>query len=166
MAIEVERRFLVKPDAWWSLVAHMRLKGQEYVQGYLCMGEKAVVRIRMAAGQAWITVKGKTHDATRQEFEYAIPLSDAREMLTKLCGNHLIKKTRYHLLPDEEGYWEVDVFHDENEGLIIAERELMHPKQHLILPDWIEREITDDPRYFNMQLAIHPFKFWSHEIQP
>ncbi|MBX6380004.1 MAG: CYTH domain-containing protein [Thermoflavifilum aggregans] len=165
MAIEIERRFLVKPDAWHQLVSQQKLKGKRYVQGYLCMGEKAVIRVRIADTQAWITIKGKTSHATRTEFEYPIPVADAQQMLRLLTANTLIQKTRYHLATDEDGYWEVDVFHDENEGLIIAERELMLPGQFLILPEWIDREITEDPRFYNMNLALHPFKNWSHELK-
>jgi adenylate cyclase len=160
VAIEIERRFLVKPEAWQQVQQRLHGKGVEVTQGYLCMGENVVVRVRIAADRAWITFKSRIALATRYEFEYSIPVSDARQILQTMCGPYIIHKTRYRVCPDDAGCWEVDVFHEQNDGLVIAEHELSHPHQFLILPAWVGQEITHDSRYDNMNLAKNPFKSW------
>jgi CYTH domain-containing protein len=96
---------------------------------------------------------------TRPEFEYRIPQADAVYLLDHLCSGPLIEKTRY--LIEHAGHsWEVDEFHGENAGLVVAEIELRDPGEQIDLPDWIDREVTGDPRYYNANLASHPYKNW------
>jgi adenylate cyclase len=154
MAIEIERKFLVKDDRWRSLGS-----GKAYSQGYIPTQNQTTVRIRVAGEQGFITIKGSSVGCARSEFEYPIPIADAREMLATLCVPPLIEKTRYRV--EWEGLtWEIDEFAGENQGLIVAEVELNEVNQAIALPDWIGEEVTQDPRYYNSNLAKHPFQQW------
>ncbi len=150
MAVEVERKFLVKNDAWRAGARACRIR-----QGYLCLGEDATVRIRCADDDAFITVKSKTEGISRAEFEYAIPLADAEHMLVHLCAQPIIVKTRY-ALEFAGKIWTVDVFEAANAGLVVAEVELLHPDERIALPPWAGEEVTDDPRYRNSSLVNQP----------
>jgi CYTH domain-containing protein len=153
MAIEIERKFLVTGDAWRSATA------VTYRQGYLNRDKTRTVRVRIAGDAAMLTIKGQTQGATRAEFEYAIPLADA-EALLLLCDGPLIEKTRRKI--DYAGLvWEVDEFLGDNQGLVVAEVELTAEDQAVELPEWIGAEVTTDARYYNSNLATHPFNAWS-----
>ena len=152
MATEIERKFLVQGDAWRSGEA------QRLSQGYLNRDPQRTVRIRLAGERAFLTVKGATAGASRAEFEYAVPLADAEQMLA-LCDGPLVEKTRYTWV--HAGMtWEVDEFHGANAGLVVAEIELQSEGQAFERPDWLGREVTDDVRYFNSHLAAHPYTGW------
>jgi len=154
MSIEIERKFLLRDERWRSFS-----RGVLYRQGYLSVAAERSVRIRIVGEQAWLTVKGKSKGMTRHEFEYEIPRRDAIHMLDDLCLKPLIEKKRYRI--EMEGLcWEVDEFFGENAGLILAEVELDHPDQEILLPDWIGEEVTDDPRYYNASLVRKPFSTW------
>lgn len=153
MAKEIERKFLVDGDEWRSLG-----RGEVFRQGYLSTVKERTVRIRAVGEQAWITVKGLTVGATRSEFEYAIPLADAEQML-ELCERPIIEKTR-HVVEAGGLRWEIDEFAGDNRGLVVAEVELDDPDQSIELPDWIGAEVTDDPRYYNANLIAHPYSVW------
>jgi CYTH domain-containing protein len=153
VAEEIERKFLVEGDEWRALGS-----GEVFRQGYLSTVKERTVRIRTVGEGAWITVKGLTVGATRSEFEYPIPLSDAEQML-ELCEQPIIEKTR-HVVEFRGLRWEVDEFHGVNRGLIVAEVELDDPDQTVDLPDWIGAEVTDDPRYYNANLIAHPYSVW------
>lgn len=118
--------------------------------------------MRIAGTKAYITIKGEVRGISRAEFEYAVPVEDARAMLP-LCDGPLVQKTR-HLIPHEGHVWEVDVFHGENEGLTVAEIELKDERQEIPLPGWVGREVTGDLRYYNSSLSRHPYKQWQ-EVQ-
>jgi CYTH domain-containing protein len=118
--------------------------------------------VRLVGNQGYLTIKGLTQGFSRPEYEYPIPAEDAREMLDNLCDRPLIEKTRYKI--EFAGLiWEVDEFTGENQGLIVAEVELPDENHSLELPDWIDKEVSDDPRYYNVNLAQHPFSQWSRE---
>lgn len=153
MAVEIERKFLVKGDGWRSLAV-----GSIYRQGYITTHTNTTVRVRIVGTQGYLTIKGPTAGQARAEFEYPIPLEDAQEMLETLCDRPLIEKTRYKI---EQGdlVWEIDEFMGENQGLILAEVELQHEHQSFDLPQWIDREVSD-PKYFNVNLAKHPYSQW------
>tara|TARA_R100001039_G_C1850386_1_gene110572 strand:+ start:2639 stop:3100 length:462 start_codon:yes stop_codon:yes gene_type:complete len=147
---EIERKFLVNKAKWQP-----DSNGVHYRQGYLCPGTGVTVRIRIAGEQACITVKGPSRGYSRAEYEYSIPLPDAEEMLSSLCQQPLIEKTRYPV--DYGGHqWEVDVFAAANQGLILAEIELPSEDTEFPLPPWVDREVSDDPRFFNSALARTP----------
>ena len=155
MAIEIERKFLVKGDQWRTLS-----QGMLYRQGYIATQNLTTVRVRLVGDQGYLTIKGKTDNFSRVEYEYPIPGSDAQEMLETLCDRPLIEKTRYRI-EDKKLVWEVDEFIGENEGLIFAEVELTQENQDVELPDWIGQEVTGDPNYYNANLVRHPFNQWS-----
>jgi CYTH domain-containing protein len=154
MAIEIERKFLVKGDAWRSLGT-----GTTYRQGYIYTENRTTVRVRLAGEHSYLTIKGKRVGTARSEFEYPIPREDAEIMLETLCDSPLIEKMRYRILQGDL-VWEVDEFWGENVGLILAEVELTAENQAIVLPDWIGEEVTDDFRYYNSYLARHPYREW------
>ncbi|MDZ7890891.1 MAG: CYTH domain-containing protein [Rhodoferax sp.] len=152
MGIEIERKFLVSGDAWRND------SGVLYRQGYLNRDKARTVRIRIAGGVAFLTIKGKSTGATRAEFEYPVPLEDAQALLA-LCDGPLIEKTRYVVL--YAGHrWEVDEFASDNAGLVVAELELSAEDEAFEHPAWLGAEVTHDARYFNSNLAAHPFSAW------
>lgn len=155
MAIEIERKFLVKGDAWRSLAV-----GVLYRQGYISRGNGRTVRVRQAGDRAYLTIKGRAIGLSRSEFEYEIPVDDAEIMLTTLCDQPLIEKKRYRIKIGDL-IWEVDEFLGENQGLVLAEVELEQAEQTITLPDWIGAEVSGDPRYYNSNLVTHPFTRWS-----
>lgn len=154
MALEIERKFLVDDSVLPPL--H---NGVEFHQGYLADNDRLSVRVRLAGERAWLTVKGRGSGITRPEFEYEIPPADALSMLESLVGGGLVSKTRYRL-PHAGMVWEVDVFAAENSGLIVAEVELQSEQQAIELPSWVAQEVTEDPRYLNVNLASRPFSRW------
>jgi CYTH domain-containing protein len=154
MAIEIERKFLVKSDDW-----RRDAVGVAYRQGYLSTERGRTVRVRIGGDKAFITVKGPAGNAARDEFEYPIPLEDAEQILDRLCHRPLIEKLRYKI-PGKGVTWEVDEFQGENAGLIIAEVELQRADQPVKLPAWIGREVTEDSRYANASLVRNPYRRW------
>lgn len=154
MAKEIERKFLVKGEAWRGTD-----KGKRYRQGYLSTVKERTVRVRTVGDKGYITVKGITSGATRSEYEYEIPIADANEMLDRLCLRPLIEKTRYRI-PQGNITWEIDEFEGKNRGLVVAEVELEDENQSVKPPDWIGKEVTDDPRYYNANLVAKPFTKW------
>ncbi|MGK7927975.1 MAG: CYTH domain-containing protein [Spirulina sp.] len=157
MGKEIERKFLVKGEQWRSLGTP-----KQYRQGYLSVVPHCTVRVRVAGDRAYLTVKGKTQGLSRKEFEYPIPLPEAEEMLEELCDRPLIEKTRYTISIDDL-VWEVDEFSGENQGLILAEVELQDETQAIALPEWIGREVSADPRYFNANLVKFPYRQWNYQ---
>lgn len=154
MGIEIERKFLVNHDQWLPPAVD---KGVLYRQGYIYTNNGNTVRVRIAGNQGFLTLKSKTKNMSRSEFEYVIPVEEASEMLNLLCDRPLIEKIRYKITVDNL-IWEIDEFLGENEGLILAEVELNSEDQEIILPSWIEMEVTQDYRYYNSYLAQHPYK--------
>ena len=153
MAVEIERKFLVRGDAW-------RMgPGVLLCQGYLSRDKARTVRVRIAGDEAFLTIKGQSVGATRLEFEYPIPLDDAKALLA-LCDGPLVEKTRYHVV-HEGTTWEVDAFAGANAGLVVAEVELQYEDQPFARPEWLGEEVTHDVRYFNSNLASHPYGGWS-----
>ncbi|MCL7487099.1 MAG: CYTH domain-containing protein [Desulfobulbaceae bacterium] len=154
MGIEIERKFLVNDSSWKKSIQAVRC-----CQGYLCPGSGITVRVRVMAGKGYLTIKGKGAGIARREYEYAIPVVDAREMLERLCEKPLIEKNRYTF--EHAGMiWEVDEFLGENSGLIVAEVELEREDQMFSLPAWVGREVTGDPKYFNAALVRNPYLRW------
>lgn len=148
MGIEIERKFLVKGEGWRGT------PGTEIRQGYLSRDKERTVRVRTTGDRAYLTVKGLTKGAVRPEFEYEIPLADARELL-KLCLPLLIEKRR-HIVEYRGSRWEVDEFSGAHAGLVLAEIELQAPDQPFARPAWLGAEVTDDPRYCNSTLSTAP----------
>ncbi|MBC3830334.1 CYTH domain-containing protein [Undibacterium amnicola] len=154
MGIEIERKFLVVSDEWKRLAEPVFMR-----QGYICSLPGRVVRVRIEADSAMLTMKGKSSGISRGEWEYAIPLMDAEELLRNLCEQPLIEKKRYRIAIDGL-VWEVDEFLGDNAGLIIAEVELLSEEQSVILPNWVGEEVSHDHRYANANLFKHPYTRW------
>jgi CYTH domain-containing protein len=156
MATEIERKFRVVGDAWRRQAG----PGKRYRQGYLSTEPERTVRVRTVDDtQGFVTVKGKTVGTRRSEFEFAIPYDDAEDMLDTLCLRPLIEKTRYRIA--HAGLvWEVDEFTGDNDGLIVAEVELTDENQHIDMPDWVGKDVSDDSRYYNANLVACPFSQW------
>jgi len=153
MAEEIERKFLVTGNAWHAG------KSRDYRQGYLSIDKQRTVRVRIAGDAAFLTVKGLTEGATRAEYEYPIPVADAKAMLETLCLRPIIEKRRYRI--DHGGMtWEIDEFLGENAGLVVAEIELETAQQSFDKPAWIGEEVTTDPRFFNANLVASPYTTW------
>jgi CYTH domain-containing protein len=153
LATEIERKFLVMGDDWCSAT------GALIWQGYLNRDKHRTVRVRVAGNQAFLTIKGATQGATRAEFEYAIPVTDATA-LRALCDGPIIEKVRRRI--DYAGFtWELDEFFGDNGGLVVAEIELSSETEAFAKPPWAGQEVTEDARYFNSNLAMHPYSEWS-----
>ena len=155
MGTEIERKFLVDLVAWKP-----QGPGVRFTQGYLSTDKERVVRVRIEGERAKLTIKGMTTGVSRAEYEYELPLDDARQLLEGLCHRPLIDKHR-HVEWHEGKRWEIDVFHAENEGLVVAELELQREDEAFTSPDWLGPEVSHDPRYFNSSLQRHPYRDWS-----
>ena len=155
MPIEIERKFLVKNDSWWSAVSH----STQIRQGYLAPVSKASVRIRVEGDRANINIKSATLGMQRMEYEYPIPKDEALELLDNLCETPQIAKNR-HRVQFGDHTWEIDEFFGDNLGLIVAEIELGSVDESFDIPDWLGMEVTDDKRYYNVNLVKHPYKDW------
>ncbi|RKZ46859.1 MAG: adenylate cyclase [Gammaproteobacteria bacterium] len=156
MATEIERKFLILNQDW-----------QEYtkselhiVQGYLATNEFSSTRIRIQNDKANINIKSATLGITRTEFEYSIPVDDARLMLDDLCIKPVIEKIRF-TVEHMDHTWEIDIFSGDNEGLIVAEIELSSADEAFEKPSWIGEEVSNDARYYNACLVKHPYKTWN-----
>ncbi|RLA19850.1 MAG: CYTH domain protein [Gammaproteobacteria bacterium] len=155
MAIEIERKFLLANDNWRPLIS----KSINYRQGYLNSDEHSSVRVRVSDDTAKINIKSATIGCQRQEYEYDIPADDAHELLDTLCHQPLVEKTR-HIVVIKQHTWEIDEFAGENQGLYVAEIELSHADEEFEKPGWVGKEVTEDIRYYNNQLAKKPYLHW------
>ena len=179
MALEIERKFLVRGDRWRSEAGVGVAMRQGYLRGFGsgrsvaaagsgedttgsgdgAAGGGAVVRVRLTGADAWLTIKGPTEGIRREEFEYPLPPDDARAMLARLCESGIIEKVRYRI--EFAGWsWEVDEFLGKNAGLVVAEIELPSEDADPDLPSWVGQEISDDPRFFNSSLSARPYGVW------
>lgn len=143
--IEIERKFLVINDKYKNSDS-VRIR-----QGYVCSTDNRVVRVRTKGDHGYLTLKNATVGFARNEYEYEIPLADAIEMLNTMCRKPIIDKTRY-LYKYAGHLWEIDEFHGNHEGLVIAEIELEHINDHFDKPDFIGDEVTGQPEYYNSNL--------------
>lgn len=155
MGLEIERKFLVDHEKWKALKI---LNGTKIKQGFIVNERDRIIRVRISDEDAFITIKGSNSGLVRPEFEYRIPLEDANQLF-ELFISEKIFKTRYEVIVGSH-LWEVDEFHDINEGLILAEIELEDENESFELPDWAVEEVTNDERYYNVYLIKFPFKEW------
>ena len=154
MGTEIERKYLVVGNEWRRLAT-----GSEFRQGYLSTVKERTVRVRVVGSQGFLAVKGITVGATRTEYEYEIPVDDARAMLAELCEQPIIEKNRYEIAWAGR-MWEVDEFFGDNAGLIVAEVELEDADSEIELPAWAGEDVTSDPRYFYSNLVARPYSTW------
>lgn len=155
MPEEIERKFLVTGG-----YKHLATSYDRIAQGYICTGSGRTVRVRIRAGRGYLTIKGPSAGSglARYEWEKEIPVEEAEELM-KLCATGIIDKTRY-LVPCGSHTFEVDEFHGDNEGLVLAEVELGAEDEPYERPPFVGREVTGDVRYYNSQLATRPYRTW------
>lgn len=158
MGQEIERKFLVRSDAWRAEADN----GKRYRQGYL--GRNPTVRVRLEGDDGKLTIKGARRGAARPEYEYDIPAKDAEAMFA-LCTGSIVDKTRYRVLVSDH-VWEVDVFHGDNDGLVVAEIELSEVGESFETPDWAGDDVTDEGRYYNVVLSQQPYRTWPPSAKP
>lgn len=157
MGIEIEKKFLVK-----ALPADLA-PGVDICQGYLLNSPEKVVRVRIKGTKGYLTIKGRTVALIRPEYEYKIPVTDAKQMLDRFCDGKVIEKCRHTCL--HQGMtWVIDRFSGVNQGLVVAEIELASPDQAFSIPSWAGPEVTDDSRYLNANLIHHPYTLWQADI--
>jgi adenylate cyclase len=162
MAIEIERKFLLASDDWRAGIQHSESLAQGYLVGAQALRDgsaRASVRARLAGDKAWLNIKAATRGIARTEFDYPIPLDDARTLLDSMCDG-VLEKVRHHVRVDGV-LFEIDEFHGDNEGLIVAEVELAAENAPFPRPSWLGREVSDLGRYYNVNLIGHPYRQWS-----
>jgi adenylate cyclase len=155
VGVEIERKFRVVGDAWRAHV----LSSSRIVQGYIAQTGAATVRVRIKGDAAYLTLKGRSAGIARSEFEYEIPVPDAEAMLAEMAEGPVIDKVR-HLIDVDGHVWELDVFAGDNAGLVMAEVELRSDHEAFTVPDWAGLDVSDDSRYYNVNLARNPFREW------
>lgn len=157
---EIERKFLVKGDGWRGVTP-----GEPCRQGYVVFGPPVSVRVRAIGDRGYLTLKRASAEepdegapVDRIEFEYEVPVEEALGMLDLVCSA-TIEKTRYKIMY-ERHLWEVDEFHGENAGLVVAEIELETIDSFFDKPEWVGEEVSNDPRYLNVNLSRNPYRQW------
>lgn len=156
MSKEIERKFLVKSETYKDFPFVY------YKQGYLSLEAERTIRVRIANGKGYLTVKGKNKGISRLEYEYEIPIEDAEEMLSEFVNGGVIEKRRYKCIFDGK-LWEVDEFLGDNTGLVVAEVELKVENEEVNKPEWIGDEVSNDERYYNSNLINNPYKNWEND---
>lgn len=156
MGLEIERKFLVKNKNYRKYEIQKKI---EIRQGYITLEKEKVIRIRITNNTAFLTLKGLATSITRHEFEYEIPVTEARKMLDLFCYKPIIKKVRY-IVKYKDHTWEIDEFDGQNSGLVIAEIELDNEETEFSKPEFIGKEVTEDPRYYNFNLVKSPYQSW------
>ncbi len=155
MPVEIERKYLVVNDKWKLHVeSEATLK-----QGYLATLPNASIRVRVAKGSAHLNIKSVTLGISRSEYEYEIPLEEGEEILANLTAGPIIDKVRYKVRCGNH-IWDLDLFHGDNEGLIVAEVELDAEDETFEMPEWAGEEVSGDPKYYNASLVKRPYCDW------
>ena len=155
MPVEIERKFLVN-----TIPSQQIHRSKKVKQGYMVNDQHQVVRVRSMDNDHFLTIKSNSKGLSRLEFEYQIPKEDAVDMFEHLCGPGIIEKTR-HYIKTPNHTWEIDEFHGRNQGLVVAEIELESEYEQFDIPEWIGEEVSDDPRYYNMNLMANPYDVWN-----
>jgi adenylate cyclase len=158
MAVEIERKFLVRDESW----RHAADGGTRYRQGYLSSGGRCSVRVRSSGERAWLSLKSARSGMQRLEFEYPIPMADAECILGELTDGPLIEKVRYRVGVGNHVF-EIDCFEGANAGLIVAEVELGDVDEAFPRPPWLGPEVTAEARYYNASLVGHPYRDWTED---
>jgi adenylate cyclase len=162
MGIEIERKFLLAGDGWRALVERSEPIAQGYLVAMAAIAAghaKSSVRVRISGEKAWLNIKSATLGIERQEYEYLIPLADARHMLDTLADG-VLEKVRHHVMLDG-AHFEIDEFAGANQGLLVAEIELEAADAAYPVPDWLGAEVSDQVRYYNVNLIDRPFSTWT-----
>jgi adenylate cyclase len=155
MGKEIERKYLIDIDKWDKAD---KPAGSHFRQGYLVTDPNKTIRVRITDTTGFLTIKGISQGASRLEYEYEIPLAEARELLDNFSVSELIK-IRYEIAYKGKT-WEVDEFLGDNAGLFVAEIELENENEEVELPEWVTTEVTEDQKYYNSNLTLNPYKNW------
>lgn len=155
MAKEIERKFLLDLAQWQQV---NKPAGEHFRQGYLVTDPQKTIRVRLTNTTGYLTIKGISTGATRLEYEYEIPLSEAKELLDNF-GISELSKIRYKITYENK-VWEVDEFLGDNTGLFVAEIELQSEDEPFALPIWVTKEVTGEEKYYNSNLTTHPYNKW------
>lgn len=155
MGVEIERKFLLADTSWRNQVQ----RSERLIQGYLASDKLRSIRVRVQGDQALLNIKYSEDGIQRLEYEYPVPLDDAREILDKVAQRPVIDKIRHYIQRDGH-LWEIDEFFGENAGLIVAEIELATVDEVFVRPPWLGAEVSQDQRYYNSNLARHPYTRW------
>lgn len=156
MALEIERKYLVNKEQWNAVE---KPPGNLLRQGYLLTDPDKTIRVRVTDSKGYLTIKGLSVGIARPEFEYEIPRDEAQQLLDNFSVSDL-QKIRYEIAFKGK-VWEVDEFLGANAGLIVAEIELDSEAEQFELPAWIDREVSDEEKYYNSNLSVHPFTTWN-----
>lgn len=162
MGIEIERKFLLADDSWRAAIEHSEEIAQGYLVGAAALRQghaRASVRARVSGDRAWLNIKAARSGVERAEFDYPIPLDDARSLLATLCDG-VLEKIRHHVRVDGV-LFEIDEFRGDNDGLIVAEVELPAVDAAFPRPSWLGPEVSALTRYYNVNLITHPYRAWS-----
>ena len=152
--IEIERKFLVYKNKWPRSENNIVMR-----QGYMAQQGNLVCRVRQKNAQFYLSIKASIDKLSSYDYEYPIPSEDGKTMLNKLCDHEPVSKTR-HLIKQGDLTWEIDEFHDANEGLVVAEIELPSADHPFDTPEWLGEEVSDDKRYTNYALYCMPHSQW------
>lgn len=155
MAVEIERKFLLNREKWEEVEKPL---GEFYRQGYLLTDPTKTIRVRQTSDKGFLTIKGISVGASRAEYEYEIPLQEAKELLDQFAVAEL-SKIRYKISIGNH-LWEIDVFLGDNKGLIVAEIELQNEDETFNIPEWIGEEVTGEEKYYNSNLVLKPYQNW------
>ena len=154
MPLEIDRKVLVREELWTPPA-----RGSRLIQGYFAL-EGGIGRVRIDGEAGFLTLKGPVRGISREEDEFVIPRREAEQLLQAKCQRPWIEKTRYEVAYGGH-LWQIDVFEGENHGLLVAEVELSSPDEAVELPSWVDREVSSDPRYFNSNLVLLPYRKWA-----
>jgi adenylate cyclase len=160
MHLEIERKFLVKDDSWKKTITdHYNI-----MQAYIDANTRIRISNKTKTDQAFITIKSGINLFNRNEYSYEIPVEQARRIIISLYENNCVEKSRYIIFGPDSHTWEVDEFHGKNKGLVIAEVELTNKMEEITAyPSWVGAEVTENARYYNHNLAKHPYSEWGSD---
>ena len=154
MKKEIERKFIVLDQSYKNLGNY-----KYCIQGYIPSNNEPLIRVRIIGNKSYLTIKSDVNGITRLEYEYEIPIQDAKDLLELYCQESIVEKNRY-IISYKSTIWEVDEFLGGNKGLVVAEVELTSEDQEYDSPEWIGEEVSTDKKYYNYNLAHHPFQKW------
>lgn len=164
MAREIERKFLVKNDDWKQAAYQSTLFAQGYLNNIQAPEAQCSIRVRIEGEQANMNIKSLEIGLSRDEYEYPIPVEDAKQLLASFAIGPVVEKVR-HLVKVGQHVWEVDAFLGDNAGLVVAEVELNDETEQPEWPEWIGTEVSDLARYYNVSLSQYPYQKWSEDEQ-
>lgn len=162
MAREIERKFLLKNTDWKKAAYQKTHFAQGYLNDISDQTSKSSVRVRLEGDKANMNIKSLEIGLSRDEYEYEIPYAEGQKMLASLSVGPVIEKDRY-LVKFGHHTWEIDEFHGDNAGLVVAEVEMQSEDDRVEIPDWVGREVTEEVRFYNISLSKKPYNSWTRD---